>query len=189
METSAAVTSRKVPIRNIFWNDAMDNYLLKGIHQLNCHLKPLKWRILMENFIKTYPQYDFMLESENEKKNLLRRLKARFVFMRDECQRILESGNRSALKTPELTEKFDLMKTIMDQTEKFNEEKRRSKERQGKLNAIEGEVLREDEDSPSDSDFESISYTGGVHMVPLAKDKKRSLITDTMVSLPYRFHN
>jgi hypothetical protein len=96
----------------------------------------------MENFIKMYPQYEFMLESENEKKNLLRRLKARFVFMRDECQRILESGNRSALKTPELTEKFELMKTILDQSEKAIEEKRRSKERQAKMSTIEGEVLK-----------------------------------------------
>jgi hypothetical protein len=102
--------------------------------------------------------------------------------MRDECQRILESGNRSALKTPELTEKFELMKTILDQSEKAIEEKRRSKERQAKMSTIEGEVLREEEDSPSDSDFESVSYTGGIRIVPLAKDKKRSLITDSMVS-------
>jgi hypothetical protein len=33
------------------------------------------------------------------KKNCHRRFKARFVSMREECERTLECGNRSALKT------------------------------------------------------------------------------------------
>jgi hypothetical protein len=158
METSTSTTSRKVPIRNIVWTDAMDIYLLKGIYQLNCNSKPSKWRVVMENFVKTFPQYSFMLESEQEKKNCLRRLKARFVSMREECERILECGNRSALKTPELTEKFEVMKSILDLTEKTAEEKRKGKERQKKMGIIEGDVLKEDEESFSDSDFESVCH-------------------------------
>jgi hypothetical protein len=55
------------------------------------------------------------------------------------------------------------------------------------MGIIEGDVLKEDEESLSDSDFESVCHTGGIRMVTLAKDKKRSLITDNMVSLSYRF--
>jgi hypothetical protein len=187
MSITASVLTRKVPIRNINWNDDKDLFLLRGIQQIGCHIKPRKWNTLMDNFCYSYKEYEYMIADEGEKRNCIRRLKNRFNHLRDECTRIMESGNRSALKTPELSDKYDLMKGILKQSERAKEEKMKEKERTKKMGSFESEILAEDESSDSSESIQEISAIGGIR-VPAMRDKKRSLITEPMVRFIVTIH-
>jgi hypothetical protein len=181
MSSTTASAYRKQPLRNIIWDDMKDLFLLRGVSQLNCHLKPSKWHILVNNFCNAFSDYRYMLDSESERKNCVRRLRNRFNFCRDECARIMESGNKSAINTPDLSEKFKLMRNIQEQIEKHMSDRQKMKDRRARMGSFEGEILEQDSDSFSSSDEEGISAEGGIKAVEPKALKRKSLISPSMV--------
>ena len=106
---------------NITWTEPMEILLLKNIISSGVHLAPkgaasgnLWLQVNKDIFLN---ELFTPFKEEHYKEDEYRKLSDKLRLMKKEAKKMMESGNKSKMPGGELSEKFKLIKQIIDETD------------------------------------------------------------------------